>query len=399
MTAFTGVRDCRWLLALPIVLALAAPAGAESKGLQVSPDGLQRFVNKDVGTDERWAIAVNGDDDSVTGNVFFRNGSDPSFIVCAPSNGAGSFTCAGANSCAGPSASSGHGIQTSPDGRRVFVNKDVGDNERWAITLNTDTGGSITGNVFFRDGSDPSFIFCSPLPQPHAFHCLGANSCTTAVCTDQYRFIADVTVPEHFFDLPADTAVCASQYRFIATVDVPSSFFGGTATCGDGTRQGNEACDGDDRARCGDGECQSNCACVTSTPVTSTVRFHFDAAQPLTGIQVRAEYHPEQGSFDGLADGVNCTTSLHPLTAFNNCVAPGCHRGGSPTGVDSLLMALADATALPFPLDVTCSFHANAGQALAADDLHLVVEAVITDQGTFGNPHDLDVSMDIQRSL
>src|SRR5262245_1237489 len=51
------------------------------------------------------------------------------------------------------------GVQISPDGKRVLISKDVGD-ERWAITLNDDN--TVTGNVFPQDGGPPQFVWCEP---------------------------------------------------------------------------------------------------------------------------------------------------------------------------------------------------------------------------------------------
>jgi hypothetical protein len=51
------------------------------------------------------------------------------------------------------------GVQWTPDGDFILVNKDVG-NERWAITLNL-ANLTATGNVFFTDGRFPSFIWCT----------------------------------------------------------------------------------------------------------------------------------------------------------------------------------------------------------------------------------------------
>src|SRR4051812_7406412 len=57
------------------------------------------------------------------------------------------------------------GVQWSPDGFRLLVNKDVGA-ERWAITLNL-SDGSLTGNVFFADARPPAFIFCEKTGHNH----------------------------------------------------------------------------------------------------------------------------------------------------------------------------------------------------------------------------------------
>lgn len=91
-----------------------------------------------------------------------------------------------------------HGIQTSRDGGRILVSKDVGA-ERWAITRNLDDL-SVTGNVYFTDGRDPQFISCDLVASPSSYACYGADSCETS-CPG-YTFIANVDLPESFFRLP-----------------------------------------------------------------------------------------------------------------------------------------------------------------------------------------------------
>ena len=62
---------------------LASPAqisGETPSGLQVTPDEKRTLVSKDVGTD-RWAITLNEDDASVTGNVY-SPGGEPTFLWC-----------------------------------------------------------------------------------------------------------------------------------------------------------------------------------------------------------------------------------------------------------------------------------------------------------------------------
>lgn len=52
------------------------------------------------------------------------------------------------------------GIQGTPDGKQVLVNKDVG-GERYAISQDQ-ADGAATGNVFFATDRPPSFLFCTP---------------------------------------------------------------------------------------------------------------------------------------------------------------------------------------------------------------------------------------------
>jgi hypothetical protein len=62
----------------------AAPgvAGTPS-GTQWSPDFRSLVVQKDVGA-ERWAISLDIEAHTVTGNVFFSDGRSPAFIWCEP---------------------------------------------------------------------------------------------------------------------------------------------------------------------------------------------------------------------------------------------------------------------------------------------------------------------------
>ena len=120
----------------------------------------------------------------------------------------------------------GSGVQVTPDTNRVLVSKDVG-NERWAITRNDD--GTVTGNVFPRDGGPPSFVWCESLDDDGfggfgdfwddfiddligddddddgndqlRYACSGADACPSSPCDDdQWSFIADVTLPRSFFE-------------------------------------------------------------------------------------------------------------------------------------------------------------------------------------------------------
>ena len=69
------------VLALVASVAVAATAGAQSSGLQQTPDSARYLISKDVGA-ERWAISFNLSDQTVTGNVFKTDGSAPSFVFC-----------------------------------------------------------------------------------------------------------------------------------------------------------------------------------------------------------------------------------------------------------------------------------------------------------------------------
>ena len=103
------------------------------------------------------------------------------------------------------------GIQLTPDGRRSLINRDIGD-ERWAIAYDFDDR-SLTGNVFFRDGRAPAFVWCKRVgddgnPDPRAvaitYACSGAAGCALFGCSpDDWQVIdAAITLPGSFLQPP-----------------------------------------------------------------------------------------------------------------------------------------------------------------------------------------------------
>lgn len=124
---------------------------------------------------------------------------------------------------AGPRLS---GLQITPDLKTVLVNKDVGA-ERWAISLNAD--GTVTGNVFLRDGSPPTFIWCEELVELRTdtemtLSCFGADPCVAAPCdVDEWEFIADVPLPISFFEPPTSQPTSTPTPGSTPTPDVTSS--------------------------------------------------------------------------------------------------------------------------------------------------------------------------------
>jgi hypothetical protein len=88
------------------------------------------------------------------------------------------FTTAVGGIFAAPQASAREsGIQGTPDGKRILVNKDVGA-ERYAIAQDQDDR-SATGNVFFTDARSPAFLLCSAAGGT-AFSCAVADPCPTS---------------------------------------------------------------------------------------------------------------------------------------------------------------------------------------------------------------------------
>ncbi|HEY8516547.1 MAG TPA: PQQ-binding-like beta-propeller repeat protein [Candidatus Binatia bacterium] len=98
------------------------------------------------------------------------------------------------------SAAAQSGLQITPDGARTLISKDVG-GERWSIVRSAET---VSGNVYYPDGEDPSFVWCEQLAESDgelSFACSGAERCTASPCTpDQWTEIGQVTLPESFFE-------------------------------------------------------------------------------------------------------------------------------------------------------------------------------------------------------
>jgi hypothetical protein len=70
---------------LPVLLLLLATSAYAGDGVQITPDGSQILVSKDVGN-ERWSITLDLTSDNplhVSGNVFRQNGGPPAFLHCS----------------------------------------------------------------------------------------------------------------------------------------------------------------------------------------------------------------------------------------------------------------------------------------------------------------------------
>lgn len=239
------------VVALGVWIGMPPPAQAQS-GLQITPDGQRTLISKDLGS-QRWAITLNADDGTVTGNVFASGGGQPSFVWCsetARSGDAITFACSGADPCplapcpaaeewsfiaeaslpgsffqprsggqatanrGSPSALNrpqggvgqrASGVQPSVDGKRILISKDVGD-QRWVIVWN-EGDGTLTGNVFFPGGGDPQFVWCIARGREGGqiqFTCHGADRCDAPPCTrGAWTKIADVVLPVSFLEPPS----------------------------------------------------------------------------------------------------------------------------------------------------------------------------------------------------
>ena len=87
-------------------MGVTSARAQSAAGTRTTPDGKQVLISKDVGS-ERWAISMNLDDGTVTGNVF-RPGAEPSFVWCERTGDDGNpdpsavlidYACSGADRC------------------------------------------------------------------------------------------------------------------------------------------------------------------------------------------------------------------------------------------------------------------------------------------------------------
>lgn len=203
------------MMAAVLLLAAQTASAQRQSGIQRTPDDARVLVSKDVGGD-RYAITLNTDDGTLTGNVFSTDGSAPKFIACVPT-GTNAFSCRVADTC-DASAGRESGIQQVFGGTAVLVSKDVGE-DRYAITQNVD--GTLTGNVFGSATGGVTFLVCNP-DNAGGYSCAVSSTCATLPCTGQYTTIQEsITLPETFFTLPA---TCATYGAPIA-ITLPKNFF------------------------------------------------------------------------------------------------------------------------------------------------------------------------------
>jgi len=117
------------------------------------------------------------------------------------------------------------GVQITPDELYRLVSKDI-EQERWAVTRNPD--GTVTGNVFFRDGRDPIFVYCAESGSAATevmLHCLSAGTCDRSPCpADAWTFVADVSLPIAFFSPPGPPLPTGPLGRRRFSIDPSSSF-------------------------------------------------------------------------------------------------------------------------------------------------------------------------------
>ena len=110
----------------------------------------------------------------------------------------------------------------------------------------------------------------------------------------------------------------------------------------------------------------------TATPTpeprgTASVAFDVTVGASLQAFQFRAAYPTEKGSFSGAADQVDCRTAAGQVFTKND-------------GDDgTLILSVASAADLTFPITITCSFDGPAGRALAAGDIGVTVDEVTAD--------------------
>ena len=306
----------------------------------------------------------------------------------------------------------GRGVQFTPDGKRVLVNKDVG-TERWAITLNEN--GSATGNVFRSDGGPPAFIFCAPLAAANTYECFGADACTDSggnargiqgvpddtrvlvqkdVGTERWAmslnfddgtatgnvFRADGGEPAFVVCTPTGTPnefdcsgadkcqgnPCNAPFTPIATVTLPESFFALPDPCNEAYVDLGQV---------------TLPASFFVPPTNVAVTFTVGASSPVQAFQIHVDYSTSKGSFVGDADAVSCTTGASGVFTKNDVDASG-----------RLTLSVANTTNLSLPLTIDCVFGAVA--TVASGDFGVTVDEV-TQNNAQGNPSVLSVGVDV----
>jgi hypothetical protein len=102
-------------------------------------------------------------------------------------------------------------VRFTPDGTAILVNKDVGNNERWTITLDAERS-SVSGNVLIGDNL-VKFLWCG----------------ITDVIGDQGDLASETLVMHCFYGDPcSDLASCQTGFdgwHSIGEVQIPGSFF------------------------------------------------------------------------------------------------------------------------------------------------------------------------------
>jgi hypothetical protein len=304
------------LVALVAVVGVPAIGSAQSRGVQFTPDGKRTLINKDVGA-ERWAITKN-ENETLTGNVFRSDGGPPAFVFCSPTGAPNNYDCFGADACTDSSGAE-RGIQGVPDETRVLAQKDVGA-ERWAMSRNFDDG-TAAGNIFRSDGGEPAFVFCTPTGTPNEFDCSGADKCQGTPCTQPFTPIATVTLPDTFFALPDP---CNETYTAIGNVTIPASFF------------------------------------EPPTPIT----FDLSVSAPIQAFQFRVTYATAKGTFAGEGGDVSCALQG----------GSGLFTKNENDAAGTLILSLANATNLTFPIAIQCGFDATG--TIADSDFTVQVDEV-----------------------
>lgn len=113
------------------------------------------------------------------------------------------------------------------------------------------------------------------------------------------------------------------------------------------------------------------------------VNLDFAATAALLGFQVGVAYPTAKGSFKGSADQVQCTTTASGVFTKND------QDNGT------MILSLASATDLSFPLTIACVFEEAAGEDIAAGDRTITVQEVTASNGTVGDPTTLQPSVSL----
>lgn len=213
-------------------------SSSSTSGLQTTPDRKLSLVSKDVGSD-RWAIARDPSDGTVTGNVFGSDGRPARFVWCEPAAGSNAaatdllLSCFEADRC-----------PAEPCGE-----------QQWTFIADVTLPAAFFQEPVCGDGATQPGEQCDDGNAQDIDLC--SNACVAARCGDLIVQSGEQCDDGNADDLDSCSNQCVR------------------AVCGDGRQQAGEQCDdgnGNDadgctnacqRSFCGDGVCSSGEACDT----------------------------------------------------------------------------------------------------------------------------------------
>ena len=136
-------------------------------------------------------------------------------------------------SCPTAQAEEGRRLQVGPDRVATMVQIDAG-SERWSIVFDEERG-IVLGNVFPKDGGEPSFVFCRvtgetrSLDSEFLLDCQGSGSCRDEACPGvrpdgrrDWQNLGTVRIAAALLRPPEGKSPAGQQTRFCGDMPVSS---------------------------------------------------------------------------------------------------------------------------------------------------------------------------------